>query len=53
MYILRKDNSEASLGWNLDLQGLQEDYSWRSIHSIVRLSAGLLILERHKRSEWR
>jgi hypothetical protein len=48
MHILRKNNSEASLSGNLDLQGLQEDCSWRSIHSVVRLSAGLQILERHK-----
>jgi len=48
MHILRKDNGEASLSGNLDLQGLQEDSGWRSIHSVVRLSAGQQALKWHK-----
>ena len=37
LHILRKDNGQKTLGGHLELQVMQEDCSWRSIHGVVRL----------------
>ena len=37
MRLLRQDYCEEALGWDMELQSLQKDRRWRSLHGVVSL----------------
>jgi hypothetical protein len=49
LHLLWKDDRQETLCGNLELQGMQQDCRWRSIHRIVRLqsSAGSGLMKEH------
>jgi hypothetical protein len=46
LHILRKDDRKETFRWYLELQVMQEDRRWRSIHSLVRTQS-------NQREYWR
>lgn len=45
MHILREDHGEEAFGWDLELQGVQQDHGRRRLHSVVSIAYSRPLVE--------